>query len=188
MSEITRRVLLTGAAAAPLLAQQTAPTVAHRRRRATPFPNGTCSARRFTAESLQKSLVDRATWKPFPAAADRGAVERASGGSKDTVRQAAETLPRQTLRAASRHALPRVRAQRQPLPLGGRAVRAPHPPARHRARRVRGRQGPLPRRYRRRRLGDLRGDFLGRPRAHGRAETRRRSARCAGAHHRALLR
>jgi hypothetical protein len=67
MPEISRRTLVTGAATVPLLAQQAATP-----RRDT-IPKRRLLSGRCTAESLQKSLVDRAAWNPYPVAADRAA-------------------------------------------------------------------------------------------------------------------
>jgi len=71
MSEISRRILLTGAATAPLFAQQTAQTPAPAAPARDVIPQRHLLSSRCTAASLQKSLADRAYWKPFPAAADR---------------------------------------------------------------------------------------------------------------------
>src|SRR5664280_3083333 len=70
MSEISRRILLAGAASAPLLAQQAARTAAAPAPARDTIPKRRLLSGRSTAESLQKSLVDRAGWKPFPVAAE----------------------------------------------------------------------------------------------------------------------
>jgi len=91
MSEISRRVLLTGAATAPLLAQQAAlPAVAPAPARDS-VPKRHLLSGRCTAESLQKSLVDRAVWKPFPVATDRGAWNSLQPDSSDGLVKSAET-------------------------------------------------------------------------------------------------
>jgi hypothetical protein len=73
MSEISRRVLLSGAAGAPLFAQQAARTAAAPAPRRDTIPKRRLLSSRCTAESLQKSLLDGARWKPYPTAAERDA-------------------------------------------------------------------------------------------------------------------
>ena len=91
MSEISRRLLLAGAGA-PLLAQQAATTaIAPAPARDTVLKRHLLSGR-CTAESLQKALVDRAAWKPFPVAADRGAWTALQAESKDTVIKQGESF------------------------------------------------------------------------------------------------
>ena len=91
MSEISRRLLLAGAGA-PLLAQQAATTaIAPAPARDTVLKRHLLSGR-CTAESLQKALVDRAAWKPFPVAADRGGWTALQAESKDTVIKQGESF------------------------------------------------------------------------------------------------
>src|ERR1039457_4440190 len=85
MSEISRRILLAGAASAPLLAQQAARTAAAPAPARDPIPKRRLLSGRSTAESLQKSLTDRAGWKPFPVAAERAAWSALAAEAKDTV-------------------------------------------------------------------------------------------------------
>jgi Heparinase II/III-like protein len=80
MSEISRRILLAGAASAPLLAQQAARTTAAPAPGRDTVPKRHLLSGRCTAESLQKSLTDHARWKPYPTAAER---EAWSGLAKD---------------------------------------------------------------------------------------------------------
>src|ERR1035441_249271 len=58
MSEISRRLLLAGAASAPLLAQQAGRTAAAPAPARDTIPKRRLLSGRSTAESLQKSLVD----------------------------------------------------------------------------------------------------------------------------------
>src|ERR1035437_303151 len=73
MSEISRRILLTGAAGAPLLAQQAAQTAAVPSPARDTVPKRHLLSGKCTAESLEKSLLERARWNPFPAAGERDA-------------------------------------------------------------------------------------------------------------------
>ena len=85
MSEISRRILLAGAASAPLLAQQAARTAAAPAPARDTIPKRRLLSGRSTAESLQKSLTDRAGWKPFPVATERAAWSALAAEAKDTV-------------------------------------------------------------------------------------------------------
>jgi hypothetical protein len=70
MSGITRRSILSGAAVAPAFAQSAQPSDA--RDRNAPTERKLLSSR-YTPESLQKVLVPRAKWHPYPTAEDRDA-------------------------------------------------------------------------------------------------------------------
>jgi hypothetical protein len=85
MSEISRRILLTGAATAPLFAQQTAQAAAPAAPARDVIPKRHLLSSRCTAASLQKSLADRAHWNPFPAAAERDAWSALAAEHRDTV-------------------------------------------------------------------------------------------------------
>jgi hypothetical protein len=85
MSEISRRILLTGAATAPLFAQQTAPASAPAAPARDVVLKRHLLSSRCTPESLQKSLADRARWKPYPAAADRDAWNALAAEHRDAV-------------------------------------------------------------------------------------------------------
>ena len=83
MSEISRRLVLCGAASAPLFAQQAArPAAAPAPARDT-IPKRRLLSSRCTAESLQKSLLDGARWKPFPTAAERDAWSALAAGDRE---------------------------------------------------------------------------------------------------------
>ena len=85
MSEISRRMVLCGAAGAPLFAQQaarTAPVAAPPR---VTIPKRRLLSSRCTAESLQKNLLDNARWKPFPTAAERDAWNALAGDDRETL-------------------------------------------------------------------------------------------------------
>jgi Heparinase II/III-like protein len=73
MSEISRRILLTRAASAPLLAQQVARTGTAPAPARDVIPSRHLLSSRCTADSLQQSLTDSAHWKPYPTAAERDA-------------------------------------------------------------------------------------------------------------------
>ena len=85
MSEISRRILLTGAAGAPLLAQQAARTAAVPSPARDTVPKRHLLSGRCTAESLEKSLLERARWKPFPAAIERDAWKALAADARDSV-------------------------------------------------------------------------------------------------------
>ena len=84
MPQISRRILLSGAAGAPLLAQQAAPVAAPPPARDT-VPKRRLLSGRSTAESLQKSLAERARWKPFPTACERDAWQALVAVARNTV-------------------------------------------------------------------------------------------------------
>ncbi|MGD0777080.1 MAG: heparinase II/III family protein [Candidatus Solibacter sp.] len=85
MSEISRRILLTGAAGTPLLAQQAARTVAAPAPARDTIPKRRLLSGRCTAESLEKSLADAAHWKPYPVAAEREAWNALAADARDRV-------------------------------------------------------------------------------------------------------
>lgn len=92
MSDISRRILLTGVASAPLLAQQAARTAAAPAPARDTVPKRRLLSGRCTAESLQKSLVDRAGWKPFPLAAEREAWSAMAAESRNGVLKEGEAF------------------------------------------------------------------------------------------------
>src|ERR1019366_4982583 len=168
----------------PDVRNQQAYSARGRRQRAASRPTGSPDRRRTGAgarhdsqtASIEQPLHRRIAAKEpgrsraldaFPHRQRARCVERARAGSQGLRTQRRRSVPWQALCAGARHAVYRVRAHRQPVALGGGAIRTPHAPAPHRAGGVPGRQGALPRRYRRWHLGDLRRDFLGRPRPHG---------------------
>lgn len=77
MSQISRRGILSGAAAAPAFAMQT------RSNGAPPKRHMLASA--WTPESLRKVLISRAQWRPFPAAADRDGWSAVPDGMFESV-------------------------------------------------------------------------------------------------------
>ena len=85
MSEISRRILLAGAASAPLLAQQAARTGDAPAPARDTIPKRRLLSSRCTAESLQKSLADRARWMPFPTARERDAWSALAPEARDSV-------------------------------------------------------------------------------------------------------
>ena len=70
MSDISRRSLLSSVAVAPLLADQAARPAAPA---ADTVPQRRLLASRFTAATLQSSLLDASRWQPFATAGDRAA-------------------------------------------------------------------------------------------------------------------
>jgi hypothetical protein len=94
MSEITRRVILSGAASAPLLAAQSAQDTAARApaaARETVARKRLLSAR-FTPEALQKNLTVRPAWKPYPSAADRDAWNALAPADRADIVKAGEAV------------------------------------------------------------------------------------------------
>jgi hypothetical protein len=92
MPEISRRILLTGAASAPLLAQQATQTAGASAPGRDTIPKRHLLSGRYTAESLQKSLTDSARWKPFPDAIERDAWNALAAGARDNVLKEGEAF------------------------------------------------------------------------------------------------
>jgi hypothetical protein len=181
MSEISRRFLLTGAATAPLFAQQTAQTTAAPR---DVIPQRHLLSSRCTADRCKEPRGSRSL-----ESLSRGRRSRCMGAlaaddrtpsSKKAKRSSANRMSRSPPRSfSSTHATATAPAGK---PCSSDAAHTCEQPYWRSAWKARA----LPRRHRRRHLGHLRGELLGCP-AHMGAQKRSGTARCAGADHRTLL-